>query len=55
MTRQEAEKKRPCCKCKHYIRCQIVDFPYSPCWQTDKDGKDHHGAFELNTEEEPYD
>lgn len=52
MTREEAEKKRPCNKCIHYRRCLIVDFIYSPCWITDKNGLDHHGAFKLNEYQE---
>jgi hypothetical protein len=52
MTKEEAEKKRPCNKCIHYRRCLIVDFIYSPCWITDRNGLDHHGAFKLNEYQE---
>ena len=50
MTKAEALKKRPCNKCVHCSRCRIVDYVYSPCYETDKDGNDYHGAFELDTE-----
>ena len=49
MTKQEALKKRPCNKCVHFTRCQIVDYLYSPCYETDKNGE-HHGAFELDVD-----
>ena len=46
MTIEEAKRKRPCCECKHYAKCQVVDWLYSPCYRTDEIGNDHHGAFE---------
>ena len=49
MTKQEALKKRPCNKCVHFTRCQIVDYLYSPCYETDKSGE-YHGAFELDVD-----
>ena len=49
MTKAEALKKRPCNKCVHCERCSVVDYIYSPCYETDKDGNDYHGAFELDT------
>ncbi len=49
MTKTEALKKRPCNLCVHKKRCQVVDYVYSPCYETDKSGEDYHGAFELNT------
>ena len=52
MTKEEALKKRPCNKCVHQTRCQIVDYMYSPCYETDKDGNDYHGAFEPKTDSE---
>ena len=41
-------RERPCYLCVHRTRCRIVDYVYSPCYETDKNGKDYHGAFELN-------
>jgi len=50
MTKEEALKKRPCCKCKHCKRCEIVDFIYSPCnIQTDYN---YHPGFEAKEEME---
>ena len=48
MTKAEALKKRPCNKCVHRAKCQVVDYIYSPCYATDKNGDDYHGAFELD-------
>lgn len=48
MTKEEALKERPCNKCVHKIRCQVVDYIYSPCYETDKNGDDYHGAFDLD-------
>lgn len=57
MGKTEALKRRPCNLCIHRTRCKVVDYLYSPCYQTDKDGQDYHGAFELDTniKEEDYD
>jgi len=52
MAKKEALNKRPCYKCIHYTRCQVVDYVYSPCYETDKNSDDYHGAFELNTNED---
>ena len=52
MTKTEALKKRPCNLCVHKERCQVVDYVYSPCYETDKSGEDYHGAFKLDTTSE---
>ena len=58
MNKAEALQKRPCNLCIHRTRCQVVDYIYSPCkagnftclYETDKNNKDYHGAFELDSE-----
>ncbi len=51
MTDAEVMKRiveRPCNLCVHRTRCLIVDYVYSPCYETDNNGLDYHGAFELD-------
>lgn len=50
MTEEQAKNKKPCYLCIHFERCKIVDYVYSPCYETDKNGQDYHGAFEINKE-----
>ena len=51
MTLKEILDKKPCCKCVHFTRCQVVDWLYSPCYSADNSGE-YHPAFELNTNQD---
>lgn len=54
MNKEEALKKRPCSKCIHKQRCEIVDFIYSPC--NSQDDNNYHPGFEsVNSQEEEND
>ena len=48
MTLKEILDKKPCSKCIHFRRCQVVDYVYSPCYEAGNSGE-YHPAFELNT------